>query len=82
MLQNRRPMDFDNFDELFPGFDSGEFIERTAKRMQEVGIDPAYVYAFRKTERLVHEGNWHLLSRKERAEWTRAVKEYRRSHPK
>lgn len=42
---------------------------------------PEFVYAFKKTGRLVTESNQHLLTRAELKEWKDAVNEYRRLHP-
>ncbi len=45
--------------------------------MIKVGVDPALIYAFKKTGRLVTEKNQRFLSKREMAEWTDAVEEYR-----
>ncbi len=45
--------------------------------MIKVGVDPALIYAFKKTGRIVTEKNQHFLSKREMAEWTDAVEEYR-----
>ncbi|MDB4893964.1 MAG: hypothetical protein JWN15_226 [Firmicutes bacterium] len=39
---------------------------------------PEFIFAFRKTGRLVTESNQHLLSPEEYQEWCDAVEEYRR----
>ena len=44
--------------------------------MQQVGIDPAKIYAWKRTGRLVSEENWKHLTREERAEWQAALHEY------
>ena len=55
-----------------------EHIEHSiVETMKKVGIDPAIIYAFEKTGRLVSEQNQHLLSDVELAEWNNAIDEYR-----
>src|SRR5579884_1926314 len=44
--------------------------------MVEVGIDPAIVYAFKKTGRIVTAHNQQFLSKEELDEWEDAVEEY------
>ena len=48
--------------------------------MKEAGIDPAKVYAFEKTGRIVSEDNLHLLSDADLAEWQAAIEEYQAKH--
>jgi hypothetical protein len=48
--------------------------------MKEAGIDPAKIYAFEKTGRIVSEDNQHLLSDADLAEWQAAIDEYRAKH--
>jgi len=45
------------------------------------GSPPEFIYAFKRTGRLVTEMNIHLLSEHEIQAWTNAVEEYRRLHP-
>jgi hypothetical protein len=66
-------------DKLFPDLNVREFIERTARRMEEFGFDPAHIHAFRKTGMFAHSGNWHLYTKEMRDEWDAAVEEYRKS---
>ena len=44
--------------------------------MKAAGIDPAIIYAFEKTGRLVTEQNQHLLPENDLAEWDAAIEEY------
>jgi len=44
--------------------------------MATVGIDPALIYAFKKTGRIVTATNKRLLSEQEMAEWEDAIDEY------
>jgi SEC-C motif len=48
--------------------------------MKEAGIDPAFIYAFEKTGRLVTEQNQHLLPESALDEWQAAVEEYEAKH--
>jgi hypothetical protein len=44
--------------------------------MKAAGFDPAFIYAYEKTGRLVTEQNQHLLSDADLAEWQAAIDEY------
>ena len=44
--------------------------------MATAGIDPALIYAFKKTGRIVTATNKRLLSGQEIAEWEDAIDEY------
>ena len=44
--------------------------------VRAAGIDPAVIFAFEKTGRLVTEDNQHLISENDLAEWEAAVREY------
>jgi hypothetical protein len=46
--------------------------------MAEVGISQAMIFAFKRTGRIVTEGNKHLLTPEELREWNDAVDEYHR----
>jgi hypothetical protein len=48
--------------------------------MKAAGIDPAFIYAFEKTGRLVTEQNRHLLPESALDEWQAAVEEYEARH--
>src|SRR5919199_318593 len=50
--------------------------------MKKAGIDPAIIYAFEKTGRLVTERNRHLLPDSALEEWQAAVEEYEAKHGK
>jgi hypothetical protein len=49
--------------------------------MKKAGIDPAFIFAFEKTGRLVTHDNEHLLADKDLQEWKDAVAAYRASRP-
>jgi hypothetical protein len=55
-----------------------QLIEEVTAVMEEAGIHPAHVYAFRKTGRMVSEDNRERLSAAELKEWHAALKEYER----
>ncbi|MGE3805870.1 MAG: SEC-C metal-binding domain-containing protein [Gemmataceae bacterium] len=66
------------FDALHP-----EYIEAmTSQVMKDAGLDPALIYAFEKTGRLVTECNQHLLSDADLDEWNAAIEEYESKHPR
>jgi len=44
--------------------------------MVEVGISEAMIFAFKRTGRIVTEGNKHLLTPEELREWNDAIDEY------
>ena len=44
--------------------------------MRAAGIDPAIIFAFERTGRLVTAGNQHLIPEKDLAEWDAAIREY------
>ena len=44
--------------------------------MSQAGIDPAFIYAFRRTGRIVTESNKHGLTEKELRQWNDAIDEY------
>jgi len=49
---------------------------KTVRLMKRAGTDPAFIYAFKKTERLVTEENKQFLTEAELKEWDEAIKEY------
>jgi hypothetical protein len=44
--------------------------------MAQAGINPAFIYAFKRTGRIVTESNRHRLTEKELREWNDAIDEY------
>jgi hypothetical protein len=58
-----------------------EMTDAVAKAMKLAKIDPAFIYAFEKTGRLVGEQNRKRLSKADLKEWNAVVDEYRSSHP-
>src|SRR5262249_59332820 len=54
----------------------------TVEAMKAAGLDPAIIYAYEKTGRLVTEDNQQLLSDADLAEWDAALEEYEEKHRK
>src|SRR6266498_4370976 len=52
------------------------FIAMSEMAMRTAGLDPAVIYASRKTGLIVTERNQHLLSEDDRADWIEAIFEY------
>jgi hypothetical protein len=48
--------------------------------MKKAGIDPAIIYAYEKTGRLVTTENQHLLPDTALEEWQAAIEEYQTKH--
>jgi len=66
-------------DPIFFDMPPAEHIEhRTVEAMKKVGIDPAIIYAYEQTGRLVTEENQHLISDVDLDEWNAAIEEYER----
>jgi hypothetical protein len=64
-------------DQIFFDMPHPEHIEHiTVEAMKEAGFDPAIIYAYEKTGRLVTEDNQNLLSDAELDEWQAAIEEY------
>ena len=71
------PVFFDlNADEPRPG-SLQDCVPKIVQAMEKVGIDPALIYAFRKTGRIVTQRNLQFLTEEERQEWRNAVDDYR-----
>ena len=54
-----------------------EIMNQMTAIMELAGLDPAYIYAFRRTGLMVTELNQHLMPDCDVAEWAAAVEEYR-----
>ena len=64
-------------DKIFFDMPHPEHMEHmTVEAMKKAGIDPALIYAYEKTGRLVTEDNQHLLSEADLDEWDDAIAEY------
>jgi hypothetical protein len=61
--------------------DPEEIMREAVEAMQDAGIDPALIYAYKKTGGLmVIERNKSLLSERDLAEWDAAIDEYYAGH--
>jgi hypothetical protein len=70
-------------DKVFFDMPHPEHVEhRMVEDMKAAGIDPAFIYAFEKTGRLVTEQNQHLLPQSALDEWQAAIEEYEAKHGK
>jgi hypothetical protein len=70
-------------DKVFFDMPHPEQIEHmTVEAMKKGGIDPAIIYAYEKTGRLVTEDNQKLLSEADLDEWDAAIEEYETKHRK
>jgi hypothetical protein len=70
-------------DQIFFDLPHPELLEHmTVEAMKEAGIDPAIIYAYEKTGRLITEDNQHLLSDADLDEWEDAIEEYEAEHRK
>jgi len=55
-----------------------EYEQAVLAAMSQAGLDPARIYAFKRTDRMVTEHNKHLLSKKQLQQWNDAISEYHR----
>jgi hypothetical protein len=55
-----------------------EYDQAVLAAMAQAGLDPARIYAFKRTDRMVTEHNKHLLSKKQLQQWDDAISEYHR----
>ncbi|OWK45527.1 SEC-C metal-binding domain-containing protein [Fimbriiglobus ruber] len=68
-------------DEIFFDMPHPEHVEHmTVDAMKEAGIDPAIIFAYEKTGRLVTESNQNFLSDADLDEWQAAIEEYEAKH--
>src|SRR6516162_6661646 len=65
-------------DPIFFDLPHPEHLEHmTVEAMKAAGLDPAIIYAYEQTGRLVTDDNQHLLSEADLAEWEAAIEEYK-----
>jgi hypothetical protein len=70
-------------DQIFFDMPHPEHLEHMmVEDMKAAGIDPAIIYAYEKTGRLVTEENQNLLSDADLDEWDEAIEEYEATHKK
>ncbi len=53
-----------------------EYEHAVLAAMSQAGLDPALIYAFKRTDTMVTESNKHLLTKKELRQWNDAIDEY------
>jgi hypothetical protein len=56
-----------------------EYERAVLAAMRQAGLDPAIIYAFKRTATMVTDSNKHLLSKKELRLWNDAIEEYHRT---
>ena|SRR5919198_5675902 len=56
-----------------------EYERAVVAGMPQAGLDPAVIYAFKRTGRMVTNSNQHLLSKKRLRQWNDAIDEYHRT---
>ncbi len=71
------PVFFDPNADTPQPFDMDEMTALIVEAMAKVGVDPARIYAYRKTGLMVTEENLHLLPEEDLAEWRAAIQEYK-----
>ena len=84
VLQNQRAAFVENYgrepgpdDPVFPDMPHPEHLEHEmVEMMKRANIDPAKIYAFEKTGRLVTEENQDILTEADLMEWEAAIAEY------
>jgi len=70
------PVFFDPNADTPQPFDMDEMTAALVEAMAETGVEPARIYAYRKTGLIVTEENLRLLSEQDLAEWKSAIQEY------
>ncbi len=58
--------------------DPQQYEQAMIETMSQAGTDPAFIYAFKRTGRIVTESNKHGLTEKELRQWNDAIDEYQR----
>jgi len=53
-----------------------QYEQAMIETMSQAGTDPAFIYAFKRTGRIVTESNKHRLTEKELRQWNDAIDEY------
>jgi len=55
-----------------------EYEHAVLAAMSSAGLDPALIYAFKRTGSMVTDSNRHLLSKRQLQQWDDAISEYHR----
>jgi hypothetical protein len=53
-----------------------KFVEETAALLKKVDVNPAVIYAFKKTGMIIDNFNMHYYSSAEILEWNKAIEDY------
>jgi hypothetical protein len=69
------PVFFDPDADAPQAFNSEKLDKAVIEAMVKSGMDPSYIYAFKKTGLLVTTENWDKLSPEDQAEWNAAISE-------
>ena len=69
------PIFFDPDADTPQEIDAEKLDKMTIEAMVKAGIDPSYIYAFKKTGLLVTTDNWDKLSPEDQVEWEAAISE-------
>lgn len=75
-LFRRSPGKYDLFDPIAYTIDSEEFLEEFTRSAENAGVDPALIYATRKTGRMLVAGLTPPLPQRDLDEWQDAIDEY------
>jgi hypothetical protein len=70
------PVFFDPDSDTPQEIDIEKLDEMMIEAMVKAGIDPFYIYAFKKTGLLVTVDNWDKLSPEDQDEWNAAIREF------
>jgi hypothetical protein len=73
------PVFFDPDEEKPVPLSDEEYERAVLAGMPQAGLDPAVIYAFKRTDRMVTDSNKHLLSKRELRQWNDAIDEYYRT---
>ncbi len=69
------PLFFDPDADMPKEMNEEKIDKMTIEAMVKAGIDPSYIYAFKKTGLLVTTENWDKLLPEDQAEWMAAISE-------
>jgi len=70
------PVFFDPDENKLVPLSDEEYEHAVFAAMSQAGLDPALIYAFKRTDTMVTESNKHLLTKKELRQWNDAINEY------
>ena len=73
------PVFFDPNEDTPVPLSDEEYERAVVAGMPQAGLDPAVIYALKRTGRMVTDRNKHLLSKKDLRQWNDAIDEYHRT---